>query len=146
MSHLEDEVAKRGGKAFAIPVKSLGSAVKWPKIFSLPTLPQVDLLYDILSEGWEDTLQTLKLSPWEWKFFSKIYQGARWLVGLLNGGGFTVAAGERPLVEVPSPRMGKGGYDPQDFEDEPLNDLPCSSLFQKGGRVNLQGPVPLFSS
>jgi hypothetical protein len=58
---------------------------------------------------------------------------------------------ERPLVNVPSPRMGKGGYNPEDFKDEPPNDLPLSSLSQDGvglddaEREHVPG-VPLFSS
>jgi hypothetical protein len=148
---LKMKLPEGGGKAFAIPVKSLGFAVKRPKIFSLLNLPQVDMPYNVLPEGWDETLLTLKLSPQEWKFFFKIYQGASWLVGLLNGGGFTAANGEQPLVNVPSPRMGKGGYDPEDFKDEPPNDLPHSSLFQDGVDLNdterEPAPgVPLFSS
>jgi hypothetical protein len=139
------------GKAFAILVKSLGSAVKRPKIFFLLTLSQAGLPYGVLPEEWDETLLTLKLSPREWKFFFKIYQGASWLVGLLNGGGFTAAAGERPSVNVPLPRMGKGGYDPENFKDKPPNNLPCSSLFQDRVSLNDTEPepalwVPLFSS
>ena len=40
-----------GSKVYAIPVKSSGSGVKRPKIFSLPTLPFADLPYDVLTEG-----------------------------------------------------------------------------------------------
>jgi hypothetical protein len=83
-----------GGGGFAIPVKSLGFAVKQPKIFSLPTIQQVDLPYDVLSEGWNESFGTLKLSPWIWKFFFEIYQGASGLVGFLNGGGSTGVTGE----------------------------------------------------
>jgi hypothetical protein len=73
------------------------------------------------------------------------------LVGLLNGGGFTGATGEQPLVYVPSAKMGRSGYDPQDFEDKSPNGLPRSFLFQDRGRLDdSKGQsvvgVPFFSS
>ncbi len=46
------DLPQGGGKVFAIPVKTSGSGIKRPKIFSLPTLPQVDLSYKVLTEGW----------------------------------------------------------------------------------------------
>jgi hypothetical protein len=74
-----------GSKVYAIPVKSLGSGVKRPKIFSLPTLPFADLPYDVLTEGWDEALRTLKLRPRDWKFFIEVYRGASWLVELWLG-------------------------------------------------------------
>ncbi len=58
---LKMKLPEGGGEVFAIPVKASGSAVKRQKIFSLPTLAQVDLPYDVLGEGWDETLMTLKL-------------------------------------------------------------------------------------
>ncbi len=60
-------------------------------------------------------------------------------------------AGERPSVNVPSPRMGKGGYDSDEFENKPAKDLPCSSLFpdvegsENLGHDSAQG-VPHFAA
>jgi hypothetical protein len=56
-----------------IPVKSSGSLVKRPKIFSVPTLPLAELPYDVLPEGWYEALITLKLSARQWKFVFEIY-------------------------------------------------------------------------
>ncbi len=42
---LKMELPEKGGKAFVIPVKSSGSTVKHPKVFSRPTLPQTNLPY-----------------------------------------------------------------------------------------------------
>ena len=41
-----------------------------------------------------------------------------WLLGLLNDGVNADVAGEQPSIEIPSPRMGRGGYEPQEFENE----------------------------
>jgi hypothetical protein len=89
----------------------------------------VDLPYNVLTKGWDETLTTLKLRAWEWKFFIEIYEGASWLLGLLNNGGNVDVAGEQPSVIIPLPRMGKGGYDPQEFEDESVRAVPRSPLF-----------------
>ena len=121
-----------GRRSSAIPVKSLGSLVKQPKILSVPTLPLADLPYNILPEGWDEALITLKLTAWQWKFVFEIYRGASWLVGLLNVVGLTGAAKDRPSINVPLPRMGKGGYDSDKFENKPAKDLFFSSLFLDG--------------
>jgi hypothetical protein len=67
------DLPQGGGKVFAIPVKTLGSGVKRPKIFSLTTLPQVNLPYEVLTEGWNEALMTLKLHARDWKFFFEVY-------------------------------------------------------------------------
>jgi hypothetical protein len=92
-----------------IPVKSSGSTVKCPKIFSLPILPQVDLPYDIFVKGWDEALVTLKLCAIEWKFFL----GASWPVRLWSGEtGASNTEPRLPSLNIPSPWMGMGGYDP----------------------------------
>jgi hypothetical protein len=58
---LKMDLPKQGGKAFVIPVKSSGSAVKRPKMFSRPILSQADLPYVTLTEGWDEALRNLKL-------------------------------------------------------------------------------------
>jgi hypothetical protein len=50
-----------GGVKAAIPIQSLGSAVKCPKIFSLPILPQASLPYKVLSSDWDEALTSLEL-------------------------------------------------------------------------------------
>ena len=66
---LKMELPDQGGKAFVIPVKSSGSTVKRPKVFSRPILVQADLPYNVLDEGWDGALVSLKLRAREWKFF-----------------------------------------------------------------------------
>ncbi len=117
-SGVKDEAAGRGGMVFAIPVKASGSIVKRPNIFSLPTLAKVDLPYNVLTKEWDETLTTLKLCAWEWKIFIEINQGPSWLLGLLNDGGNADAARERPSVEIPLPRIGRGGCNPKEFENK----------------------------
>jgi hypothetical protein len=82
---LKMKLPANGSKVYAIPVKSSGSGVKRPKIFSLPTLPLADLPYNVLTEGWDEALRTLKHRPRDWKFFIEVYQGASWLVKLWLG-------------------------------------------------------------
>jgi hypothetical protein len=139
---LKMKLPEGGRKVFAIPVKTSRSAVKQPKIFSLPMLAQVDLPYNILAKGWDETLTTLKLCAREWKFFIEIYRGPSWLLGLLNGRGVTGVTGERRSLDVPSPRMGKGGYDPKDFEDKLLSGVPCSPLFKDRAGCEYPGQEP----
>jgi hypothetical protein len=145
---LKMKLPEGGGVVFAIPVKASGSAVKRPKIFSLPTLALEDLPYSVLAEGWDETLRTLKLCAREWKFFIEIYQGASWLLGLLNNGGKEEVAGEQPSIQIPSPRMGRGGYNPEEFENESVR-AGCRSPFF-GDQVDSKCPpqrdagVPLF--
>jgi hypothetical protein len=55
------DLPQGGGKVFAIPVKTSCSGVKQPMMFSLPTLPQVNLPYKVLTKGWDEALTTLKL-------------------------------------------------------------------------------------
>ncbi len=69
---LKIELPDQGGKAFVIPVKSSGSTVKQPKVFSLPMLAQADLPYDVLIKGWDEVLNSLKLRAREWKFFLEV--------------------------------------------------------------------------
>ncbi len=126
---LKMKLPEGGGVVFAIPVKASGLAVKRPKIFSLPMLALKDLPYGVLAEGWDETLRTLNLCAWEWKFFIKIYQRASWLLGLLNDGGNEDVAKERPFVQIPLPRMGRGGYDPKEFENESVRAGHHSPLF-----------------
>ena len=57
-----------------------------------------------------------------------------------------MAIGRGPLT-----KKVRGGYDPQDFKDQPHNDLPRSSLFQERGGLNDPNGQPvvralLFSS
>jgi hypothetical protein len=37
--------------------------------------------------------------------------------------------GVRPVLDIPSPRMGRGGYDSEDFKDDPQGGTSCTSLF-----------------
>ncbi len=73
------------------------------------------------------------------------------MVGLLNVVGLTGVAGEQLSINVPLPRMGKGGYDSDKFKNKPAKDLPCSSLFPDGeglenlGHDSAQG-VPHFAA
>ena len=109
---LKMKLPANGSKVYAIPVKSSGSGVKHPKIFSLTTLPLADVPYDVLTEGWDEALWTLKLHPRHWKFFIEVYRGASWLVELWLGTKSS-APGDNtlpPNLEIPSPRMGRGGY------------------------------------
>lgn len=128
-SVLKMDLPKHGGKAFVIPVKSSGSAVKRPKVFSRPILPQADLPYEVLTDGWDEALKNLKLRAREWKYFLEAYSGASWLVQLWGGGTKGAIAPEAPPLSnvAPSPQMGPGGYDPQDFEDAPDADSPPST-------------------
>ena len=105
---LKMDLPKQGGKAFVIPVKSSGSAVKRPKVFSRPILSQADLPYETLTEGWDEALRNLKLRAREWKYFLEAYAGAS-----------SSSEAPPPLNNVPSLRMGPGGYDPEDFADAP---------------------------
>ena len=83
---LKMDLPKQGGKAFVIPVKASGSSVKRPKVFSRPILPQAHLPYEILTEGWDETLKNLKLRVREWKYFLEAYGGASWVVQLWSWG------------------------------------------------------------
>ena len=73
------------------------------------------------------------------------------MVGLLNVVGLTGVAGEQLSINVPLPRMGKGGYDSDKFKNKPAKDLPCSSLFpdvegsENLGHDSAQG-VPHFAA
>jgi hypothetical protein len=71
---LKMDLPKQGGKAFVIPVKSSGSAVKRPKVFSRPILSQADLPYETLTEGWDEALRNLKLRAREWNISSTLMQ------------------------------------------------------------------------
>lgn len=129
-----------GSKVYAIPVKSSGSGVKRPKIFSLTTLPLADLPYDVLTEGWDEALRTLKLRPRDWKFFIEVYRGASWLVELWLGTKSS-APGDNtlpPNLEIPSPRMGRGGYDSGEFEDDPQGEPARDAPF-RGGTASESG-------
>jgi hypothetical protein len=73
-----------------------------------------------LAKGWDKALINLKLRAREWKYFLEGYQGASLVLRLWGGGGADrIPDAAPPSNKVPSPRMGDGGYDPQDFEDRP---------------------------
>ena len=82
---LKMELPEQDSKAFVIPLKSLGSTVKHPKVFLRPILPQADLLYEALAEGWDKALINLKLRVREWQYFLEGYQGASWVMRLWGG-------------------------------------------------------------
>ncbi len=136
---------KGGLRTFVIPVKASGSTTKRPKVFSRPIPPQAHLPYKILTEGWDKTLKNLKLRAREWKYFLKAYGGASWVVQLWSGGEEQARTPEAPppLNDIPSPRMGLGGYDPEGFEDahdaDPSRTMPLRTqhpgLFKRGASV-----------
>ena len=130
---LKMDLPKQGDEDFVIPVQSSGSAVKRPKVFSRPILPQADLPYETLTEGWDEALRNLKLRAREWKYFLEAYAGASWIVRLWGRGKRVSSSSEAPppLNNVPSPRMGPGGYDLEDFADAPDAD-PRSSTPRRG--------------
>ena len=100
---LKMDLPPDGSKAYVIPVKASGSAVKRPKVFSLPLLPQDKLPFGVLPEGWEEALATLKLCAREWKFFFEVYRGAEWLVALWRGGIEEGGQGGAPPVPLVIP-------------------------------------------
>ncbi len=65
------------GEAYAIFVKSSGSTIQRPKIFSLPILLKADLPYPKTIE-WDLLLLSFKFKAREWKLFIKAYQGPCW--------------------------------------------------------------------
>ncbi len=140
-SVLKMDLPKQGGKAFVIPVKSSGSAVKRPKVFSRPILAQADLPYETLTQGWDESLQNLKLRAREWKYFLEAYPGASSIFRLWGAGekGSTFVQPPPPASDVPSPRMGPGGYDPEDFADALDADLGPSTPRRGQGSAHL-GP------
>ena len=153
---LKMELPASGIRAFAIPVKSSGSTVKRPKIFSLPILPKDQLPYDvILPYGWDETLLTLRLRAREWKFFIEAYGGRDWLIQLWERKTGTPRGKVTPppSVNIPSPRMGRGGFPSDDFEERPDGEDDVLSLespprtqggpsyFARGGRNRSAGSL-----
>ena len=105
------------GDCFTILVKSLGSTVKRPKIFSLPILLRVSLPYPA-SIDWDLPLTLFKFKARELKFSSrgtKDFLGL-WFADLWMGGILS-----RPLValKIPySPRLGRE-FTSEEFENRP---------------------------
>jgi hypothetical protein len=105
---LKMDLPPDGSKAYAIPLKASGSAVKRPNIFSRPVLPQGDLPFDVVPNGWEETLSTLKLRAREWKFFLEVYWGEEWLVALRRGGIDATGGEGTPPIPLVIPSLPAG--------------------------------------
>ena len=73
------------GEGFAILVKSSGSTVKRPKVFSLPILARQMLPYP-LTIDWDLPLTSFKFKAREWKLLIEEYKGAAWFASLWMGG------------------------------------------------------------
>jgi len=135
------------GEGFAILVKSSGSTVKRPKIFSLPILAREVLPYPVTID-WDLPLTSFKFKAREWKVLIEEYKGAAWFASLWMGGHSVTPP---PALQIPSPRLGRefGLQDAQRYYPEDTgsrvsdpdaggdNDRPPSPL--GGGAV-----APLF--
>ena len=102
------------GEGFAILVKSSGSTVKRPKVFSLPILARQMLPYP-LTIDWDLPLTSFKFKAREWKLLIEEYKGAAWFASLWMGG---QTAAPPPALEIPSPRMGRD-FGSQEFQHRP---------------------------
>ncbi len=111
----------KDGSGYAILVKPSGSLVQRPKVFSQPVLLKAHLPFPKTIE-WDLPLLSFKFKVREWKLFIEAYKGPSWFLVSWSWAN-ALGLGDQPSpVEIPSPRMGTGGYSPEEFfEESPLN-------------------------
>jgi hypothetical protein len=106
------------GVAYAIPAKPSGSLVQQPKVFSLLILLKDHLPFPKTIQ-WGVPLTTFKFKARDWKYLIEEYQGPTWFAECWLRDR-APRDGDRPTsLKIPSPTMGRGGYSPEDFQDQP---------------------------
>ena len=102
---------------FVIRVRASSQSVS-QRVFSRPLLPFTLFPVDFRDEVRLRILTSLKFPARVWKVLFEGHEGYDWMEDL----GYARGRDTRPApVEIPSPRVGAGGYRASDFED-PLSD------------------------
>jgi hypothetical protein len=115
------------GEAYAILVRTLGSSVQHPKVFLLPILLKTDLPFPETIK-WDLPLLSFNFKTRERKLFIKAYQGSSWFALVWSHAIKRGGLEDQPsTLEIPSPRIGKGGYSSEEFLDESPSDRSLKS-------------------
>ena len=124
-SGLDISLPLGGTPGLAILVR--GSSQAKPRVFSRPVLPYTDFPISMRGEDVMGLLTSLNFPARVWKLLFEVHGGYDWMEDLAN------PPAERrgnlranlPLLNIPSPRVGAGGYDPSGFEayeDDPQDE------------------------
>jgi hypothetical protein len=116
----------------------LGSSEQHPKVFLLPILLKADLPFPKTIK-WDLLLLSFKFKVREWKLFVKACQGSSWLALIWSRAIESGGLEDQPsTMEIPSPRIGKGGYSSEDFlAKSPSNrSLKSERICPSGGSIS----------
>ena len=106
------------GEAFAIKVRSSSQSAK-PRVFSQPTLPYTAFPVAFRDAERVRMLTSMKLCARAWKVLLEAHGGYDWMMDLANERTGPVERKAPPPLNIPSPRVGEGGYQGGEFEDFP---------------------------
>ena len=115
-----------GKEAIVIRTRTSSQAAK-PKMFSRPFILWESLPTECQTEELREGILSLKFVARTWKFLFESYGGRGWMQQLLAGGVVDPkVGGVDPLMgsPIPSPRVGTGGFNPNDFLDPPSPSAP----------------------
>ena len=124
-SGLDISLPLGGTPGLAILVR--GSSQAKPRVFSRPLLPFTDFPISMRGDDVMDLLTSLGFPARVWKLLFEVHGGYDWMEDLAKPPaerGRALRANLPPL-NIPSPRAGEGGYDPEGFEayeDDPQDE------------------------